>query len=126
MPNSAGFTTSQLDRLSMKEILLQLDIPSLTRFRSLSHRAMQFVNSVCQWYTAIIEHCPDIIRTIVSIQVDASGCAKLYRTLFTTQCSTYNRFGDYLYLHREARALPHYQPRSMQVLHLQRRVTEQS
>jgi len=56
---------------------------------------MEFVNSVHQC-TAIIEDCPDILRAVVSIQVEAFDCAKLYRTLFTTRCSTYNRFGDYL------------------------------
>jgi len=65
------------------EILLQPNIPSLTRFRSLSHRAMQLVNLVRQ-YTAIIKHC-HIIHAIVSIQADAFDCATLYRALFTTQ-----------------------------------------
>jgi len=100
MSISTCFSTSQLNRLSIEviiEILLQLDNPSLTRFRSLSCRAMQFVDSVRQ-YTAIIEHCPDIIRTIISIQADAFDCATLYRTLRTTQCSTCNRFGNSLYL----------------------------
>ena len=55
----------------------------LARFRSLSRRAMQLVNSVRQ-YTPIIKHC-HIIHAIVSIQADAFDCATLYRTLFTTQ-----------------------------------------
>jgi len=58
---------------------------------------MEFVNSVYQC-TAIIEDYPDILRPIVSIQVDVFDCAKLYRTLFTTRCSTCNCFGYYLYL----------------------------
>ena len=93
---SAGYATDRLDRLPVElviEILLQLDIPSLTRFRSLSHRAMQLVNSVRQ-YTAIIKHCPNIIHAIVSIQGDAFDCRTLYRTLCTTRCSTCNRFGN--------------------------------
>lgn len=97
---STCFATSQLNRLSIEiiiEILLQLDNPPLTRFRSLSCRAVQFVDSVRQ-YTAIIEHCPDILRAIVSIRADAFDCVTLYRALFTTQCSTFNRFGNYLYL----------------------------
>ena len=68
--------TIQLDRLSIEapiEILLQLDIPSLTRFRSLSHCTMQFANSVCQ-YTAIIEHCPDNTCAILSVQADVLDC----------------------------------------------------
>ena len=95
-----GFATSQLNRLPIElviEILLQLDIPSLTRFRCINRRAMQLVNSIHQ-YAAIIEHCPNIIRAIITIQAEAFDCDTLYRTLCTTQCSTCNRFGDYLYL----------------------------
>jgi hypothetical protein len=58
---------------------------------------MVLVNSVHQ-YTAIIEHCPNIIRAIVSIQADAFDCGTLYRTLCTSRCFTWNRFGDHLYL----------------------------
>ena len=99
-PISTCFSTNQLDRLPIElliKVLLQLDIPSLTHFRSLSRRAMELVNSVHQ-YTAIIEHCPNIIRAIVSLQVDGFDCGTLYRTLCTSQCFTCNRFGDHLYL----------------------------
>ena len=99
-PISTCFSTNQLDRLPLElliEILLHLDIPSLTRFRSLNRRAMEIVNSARQ-YTAIIEHCPNIIRAIVSIQADGFDCGTLYRTLCTSRCSTCNRFGDHLYL----------------------------
>ena len=99
-PISTGFAASQLNKLSVEvivEILLLLDIPSLTRFRMLNRRAMQLVNSIHQ-YAVIIEHCPNIIRAIVSIQADVFDCATLYRTLCTTRCSTCNRFGNYLYL----------------------------
>jgi len=77
----------QLDRLPVEliiDVLLQLDIPSLTWFRGLNRRAMQLVNSVRQ-YTTIINHCPNIIRAIVSIQADAFDCGTLYRTLCTTR-----------------------------------------
>ena len=99
-PISTCFPTNQLDRLPLElliQVLLQLDIPSLTRFRGLNRRSMELVNSVRQ-YTAIIEHCPDIIRAIVSIQADAFDCGTLYRTLCTSRCFTCNRFGDHLYL----------------------------
>ena len=99
-PISTCFPTNQLDRLPLElliEVLLQLDIPSLTRFRGLNRRSMELVNSVHQ-YTAIIEHCPNIIRAIVSIQADAFDCGTLYRTLCTSRCFTCNRFGDHLYL----------------------------
>ena len=99
-PISTCFATNQLDRLPVElliEVLLRLDIPSLTRFRSLNRHTMELVNSVHQ-YTAIIEHCPNIIRAIVSIQADAFDCSTLYRTLCTSRCFTCNRFGDHLYL----------------------------
>jgi hypothetical protein len=98
--SSTCFSTSQLDRLPLElliKILLQLDIPSLTRFRSLNRRAMELVNSVHE-YTAIIKHCPNIVRAIVSIEADAFDCDTLYRTLCTSRCFTCNRFGDHLYL----------------------------
>ncbi|KZT08250.1 uncharacterized protein LAESUDRAFT_736119 [Laetiporus sulphureus 93-53] len=79
------------------EVLLQLDIPSLTRFRGLNRRTMELVNSVHQ-YTAIIEHCSNTIRAIVSIEADTFDCGKLYGTLCTSRCYTCNRFGDHLYL----------------------------
>ena len=100
MPISMCFSANQLDRLPLElliEILLQLDIPSLTCFRGLNRHAMKIVNSVRQ-YTAIIEHCPNIIHAIVSIQADSFDCGTLYRTLCTSQCSTCNHFGDYVYL----------------------------
>ena len=99
-PISTSFSTNQLDRLPLElliEVLLQLDIPSLTRFRSLNRCAMKLVNSIHQ-YTAIIEHCSDIIRAILSIQADAFDCSTLYRTLCTGRCFTCSRFGNYLYL----------------------------
>ena len=97
---STCFAANQLDRLPfelLNEVLLQVDIPSLTRFRGLNRRTMELVNSIHQ-YTAIIKHCPNIIRAIVSIQADAFDCDTLYRTLCTSRCSTCNRFGDHLYL----------------------------
>jgi len=71
-----GFATSQLNRLPVElviGILLQLDIPSLTRFRRINRRAMQLVNPV-RLYAAIIEQCPNIIRAIITIQAEAFDC----------------------------------------------------
>jgi hypothetical protein len=99
-PISTCFSTNQLDRLPVElliEVLVRLDIPSLTRFRGLNRRTMELVNSVHE-YAAIIEHCPNIIRAIVSIQADAFDCSTLYRTLCTSRCFTCNLFGDHLYL----------------------------
>ncbi|KAL2753124.1 hypothetical protein ACRALDRAFT_1036659 [Sodiomyces alcalophilus JCM 7366] len=58
---------------------------------------MELVDSLPQ-YAAILKHCPDIIRAILSIQADAFDCRVLYATLTTTRCSSCERFGDHLYL----------------------------
>ncbi|EEU47065.1 uncharacterized protein NECHADRAFT_78111 [Fusarium vanettenii 77-13-4] len=78
-------------------VLLYTDLPSLTRFRRVNRRAMDLVDSVPQ-YAAIIKHCPNIIRAILSIQADSFNCHVLYTTLSTTRCFTCERFGDPLYL----------------------------
>ena len=94
------YSAGQLDQLPAElliQILLQIDIPSLTHLRRVNRRTMELVNSVPQ-YTAIIKHCPNIIRAILSIEADAFDCGTLYRTLSTNRCSTCNRFGDHLYL----------------------------
>ncbi|KAK0624796.1 hypothetical protein B0T17DRAFT_252945 [Bombardia bombarda] len=96
----ARYTAGQLDELPA-EILIQVlqytDIPSLTRFRRVSRRAMDLVDSVPQ-YRALIKHCPDIIRAIISLQADAYDLNTLYATLHTSRCDGCKRFGDHLYL----------------------------
>ena len=96
----ARHPAGHLDRLPAElllQVLLYTDLPSLTAFRRLNRRAMDLVDSIPQ-YAAIIKHCPDIIRAIISIQADAFSCDVLYKTLSTTGCSTCERFGDHLYL----------------------------
>ncbi|KAH7019653.1 hypothetical protein EDB80DRAFT_701256 [Ilyonectria destructans] len=90
----------QLDKLPVEiltQVLLYTDIPSLTRFRRVNRRAMDLVDSIPQ-YAAIIKHCPDIIRAILSIQADAFNCSTLYATLCTTQCAKCKCFGNHLFL----------------------------
>ena len=96
----ARHSTSQLDQLPAElliQVLLQIDIPSLINFRRVNRCAMGFVDSVPQ-YAALIKHCPNIIRAILSLQADAFDFGTLYRTLSTSQCSTCELFGNYLYL----------------------------
>ncbi|EFY95163.1 hypothetical protein X797_010146 [Metarhizium robertsii] len=78
-------------------VLLALDLPSLTAFRRVNRRAMSLVDSLHQ-YRMIFEHCPDILRAIVSIDAKYFDCASLFNTLSTTKCATCDRFGGYLYL----------------------------
>ncbi len=94
------YSDGQLDQLPAElliQVFLQLDIPSLTIFRRVNRRAMELVDSVPQ-YAALINHCPNIIRAILSIQADAFDCGTLYKILSTKRCSTCERFGDHLYL----------------------------
>ncbi|KAG8426320.1 hypothetical protein J3459_008234 [Metarhizium acridum] len=78
-------------------VLLALDLPSLTAFRRVNRRAMSLVDSLHQ-YRMIFEHCPDILRAIVSIDAKHFDCTDLFETLCTTKCATCDRFGGYLYL----------------------------
>lgn len=100
MTSLSRHSAGQLDQLPAEilvQVLLCTDIPSLTGFRRVNHRARELVDSVPE-YAAIIKHCPDVIRAILSIQADAFDCSVLYKTLGTTRCSTCERFGDHLYL----------------------------
>ncbi|KAF6842696.1 F-box domain-containing protein [Colletotrichum musicola] len=94
------YSAGQLDCLPAElflPVLMGVDIPSLTRLRSVNRRAMELVDSVPE-YAAMIKQCPDVIRAIVSIQTDAFDCRTLHATLNTSSCSTCRRYGDYLYL----------------------------
>ena len=88
---------SRLPRELLTNILLSLDIPALTRFRQVNRDAMRIVNSLPQ-YAAIMKHCPNVVRAILSLRARAYDCETLYETLSTTQCSTCDHFGDHLYL----------------------------
>lgn len=93
-------TIGQLDTLPAEILLLMLphvDIPSLTRFRSVNRRAMELTDAIPQ-YAALLKHCPNIVRAVVSVQADAYSCDTLYKTLFSERCTSCERFGGYLYL----------------------------
>lgn len=79
------------------EVLLALDLPSLTAFRRVNRRAMGLVDSLHQ-YQMVFNHCPDVLRAIVSIDAKHFDCTSLFETLSTTKCATCDRFGGRLYL----------------------------
>lgn len=58
---------------------------------------MDLVDSVPE-YAAIIGHCPDVIRAILSTQANAFDCNVLYKTLSVTRCSMCELFGNHLCL----------------------------
>lgn len=93
-------SAGQLDELPAEllvQVLSYVDIPSLTHFRRVNRRAVDLVSSIPQ-YKAIYQHCPDILRAMISIQADAFSCERLYEVLCSTRCSTCEHFGSYLYL----------------------------
>lgn len=79
------------------QILLGLDLPSLISFRRVNRRAAVLVDSVHE-YRMVYNHCPDIIRAIVSVDAKHFNLRTLFGTLSTTRCASCHRFGDYLYL----------------------------
>lgn len=81
----------------LDEVLISLDLQTLTTFRLVNHRAMSLVDSLHQ-YAAVLKHCPDVIRAVISIHADSFSCKTLYRTLSISKCTTCERFGAYLYL----------------------------
>lgn len=81
----------------LDEVLVSLDLQTLTSFRLVNHRAMSLVDSLHE-YAAVLRHCPDVIRAVVSIHADSFSCQTLYDTLSTSRCSTCERFGAHLYL----------------------------
>lgn len=80
----------------ISEILLWLDVPILTSFRRVNHRAMELVDSLHQ-YRMILKHCPNVLR-VISLNANFFACRVLFNALLTTKCSSCDRFGGYLYL----------------------------
>lgn len=90
----------QLDSLPgelLDEILVSLDLQTLTTFRLVNNRAMSLVDSLHQ-YVTVLKHCPDVIRAVISIHAESFSCQTLYDTLSTSRCHTCKSFGAYLYL----------------------------
>ncbi|KAM0435929.1 hypothetical protein ACHAPT_002821 [Fusarium lateritium] len=90
----------QLDLLPaelLRDVLISLDVPSLTALRRVNRRAMSSVDSLYE-YAALFKHCPDVIRGIISINADGYSCKALFKTLSTSRCDVCNCFGYYLYL----------------------------
>ncbi|KYK61637.1 hypothetical protein DCS_02780 [Drechmeria coniospora] len=90
----------RLDRLPLElitQVLLSLDLPSLTTFRRVNRRAMALVDSLRQ-YSMLFRHCPNILRAILSMEAKHFDCAFLFQTVSTTKCASCDRVGDHLYL----------------------------
>ncbi|KAI1121155.1 hypothetical protein F5Y10DRAFT_288879 [Nemania abortiva] len=99
-PIQPRHNVGRLDKFPLEivtEILLALDLPTLTIFRRVNYRAMSLVDSIYQ-YRMILKHCPNVLRAVVSINAGSFDCRVLYETLLTSKCATCDHFGGYLYL----------------------------
>ena len=93
------YSAGRLDLLPgelITNVLLALDLPSLTTFRRVNRRAMSLVDSLRQ-YRMILEHCPDVLRAIISFEAKHFDCMTLFQTLSTAKCETCDRFGCHIY-----------------------------
>lgn len=81
----------------LTDVLLRLDIPSLTVLQRVSRGTASLVDTLPRW-SAMRRHCPDVLRAAVAIRADSFSCDALYETLRTDGCATCRGFGNYLYL----------------------------
>ena len=79
-------------------VLTQVDLQSLTEFRRVNQRVMEFIDSIPQ-YQAIVTHAPASLRGILSIGTgEWISCQGLYDKLRIAECETCGDFGGYLYI----------------------------
>ncbi|KAI9843265.1 MAG: hypothetical protein M1838_002704 [Thelocarpon superellum] len=82
----------------ISDILLDLDLRSLTNFRGVS-RAARYLTDSLPHYQAIFTHAPAMLRAYLSTQLGAFvSTRQLHRALCTASCAGCNDFGPFLYL----------------------------
>jgi hypothetical protein len=81
----------------IQAVLIRLSVPSLTTFRRVNRRAIVLVDSLPR-YRVLWDHCPNVLRAIVSLDAQSYDCRTLFATLSTSKCNTCGQFGDYLYV----------------------------
>lgn len=91
----------KLDTLPLElvhEVILALDLQSLTNFRAVSTTARALVNSNPA-YRNIITHAPDAIRAYIATSLASSfNTAQLFDTLCAQSCGLCPDFGGFLFL----------------------------
>ena len=94
-------TLGNLDMLPLElctDILLGLDLQSLTQFRTINRRARFVVDNLPQ-YRDVITHAPGLIRAALSIQIAPwLSCRALYSALHTKTCSICGDVGAFIYM----------------------------
>ena len=93
---SPKFGLGDLDSLPpelLTLILAQIDIQSLTGFRRVNQRAMEWVESLPQ-YKALVTHAPALLRGILGIETGQwFSCQDLFDTFCTANCEVCGDFG---------------------------------
>ncbi|KAE9369356.1 hypothetical protein N431DRAFT_485268 [Stipitochalara longipes BDJ] len=80
----------------LHSIFNMLDLKSLTDFRAISWQARALVDSL-QPYNAIIQHCPDALRALLSTHMAVHFTAQdIFKALCAEACSGCGQFGPFL------------------------------
>lgn len=98
---STQYDLGKLEKLPLElqhNILAQSDLQTVTDFRRVNRRAMAVVDSLHEYQT-IIEHSPDSLRGLLSIELAAHiTCRALSKLLHTNVCECCGRPSGYIHL----------------------------
>lgn len=82
----------------LHEVLIQIDLRSLTDFRRVNQRATQVVDSIPQ-YQAVLKHGVASLRSILAIETGTLiSCRGLFGALTTPICENCEDFAGFIYL----------------------------
>lgn len=91
-------TLDELPSEIIINVLLRLDVPTLTLLPRVNRRAMAIVSSLYP-YRMIRQHCPDVLRAVISLNASSYDCQTLWDALsISSKCDGCDLFGSYLYL----------------------------
>ena len=94
-------TLGNLDILPFElrtNILLDLDLQSLTQFRTINRRARFLIDNIPE-YNNLVTHAPSIRRAALSIHIAPSlPCRTLYCALRSQACTTCGHSGPFIYM----------------------------
>ncbi|KAK0728624.1 hypothetical protein B0T26DRAFT_638091, partial [Lasiosphaeria miniovina] len=99
--NNPRYTIGTLDELPSEiiiNVLLRLDVPTLTLLRRVNRRAMAIVSSLYP-YRMIRQYCPDVLRAVISLNASSYDYQTLWDALpVCSKCDGCDLFGSYLYI----------------------------
>lgn len=95
------YSLGLLDTLPLEvlcNVLVDIDVRSLTDFRRVKKRAMQVVDSIPE-YQQTFKTCPALLRGLLSTELAANfSCEDLIETLHASKCATCGDFAGYIYI----------------------------